>query len=473
MNHSSPSSAVAAPSRPTKKPFKILFCADRGVLKIPSAALKVWLCHYFHEGKKNISWPSVPTICAETGMGEAQVYRGRKWLLDNGWMRKVGEIPALHGGRKVPQMTCLTTGNFPVDADFDGLPETLAPVASDSNLSRTLDDLSENTFNLSLANGCDLSNQGYEVDTEKVDIEVNIKEVDDFQTSHLYISKEDKIDSPGGQDGSSESETICSARDRVQNTQAEIAPAHAATNDAILIEPVGVFDTQGGQPTVLTTPASESSKNKQEWCYPSARVTTYADAYKALKPEQCRLLDTYVNAFSNAQMVSASMDWIASHAPEALTNGIDLAEIKEEVALDPYRNLNPEQITEIKRMEAAQIAPKDIVWRKLEFWSANRGKKLPSHSVPPDSAALPLVIPTKPIAQDVPKSRFHRMEDHQLSALLEEEFMFDLNHKYQFTAQRPKKREAMIRELEAREMGPSSEAQYFALHRGPSAARAS
>ena len=95
-----------------KLPFKKIDCRlMEKLLLLPANALKVWLCHFNHEGVNRQSYPSLDRICAKTGLNLKTVKAQRKWLIDNGWLKKTGERHG-SGQFKVPVVSTLE-GNLP------------------------------------------------------------------------------------------------------------------------------------------------------------------------------------------------------------------------------------------------------------------------------------------------------------------------------------------------------------------------
>ena len=100
------------------KPFKQLYCSSlRRLLLIPASAVKVWFCHFNHEGQERTSHPSVPTICKETALNKTTVGKSHTWLVRNGWLKKVGEKPG-NGRFPVPVYTA-TLGTVPATPKTD------------------------------------------------------------------------------------------------------------------------------------------------------------------------------------------------------------------------------------------------------------------------------------------------------------------------------------------------------------------
>ena len=90
-----------------KSPFKQIDCRLMyKLLLLPGNALKVWLCHFNHEGVNRESFPSLDRLSEKTCLNSKTVKAQRKWLIENGWLKKTGER---HGNRKfkVPVITAL------------------------------------------------------------------------------------------------------------------------------------------------------------------------------------------------------------------------------------------------------------------------------------------------------------------------------------------------------------------------------
>ena len=97
---------------PKSRPFKKLFCDRPDLLKLPGSALKVWLCHFMHEGQDRKSWPSLETICEETDLEQRVVKKVRQQMLNGGWLEKSGDR-SVKGQFKVPIITA-TRGVVPL-----------------------------------------------------------------------------------------------------------------------------------------------------------------------------------------------------------------------------------------------------------------------------------------------------------------------------------------------------------------------
>jgi hypothetical protein len=77
----------------------------KGLLKLPGSALKIWMCHWMHENLHGESWPSVNTICGETDLCRRTVEPWRSWLVDHGWLEKLGKKPIPNNNGYTPIVT--------------------------------------------------------------------------------------------------------------------------------------------------------------------------------------------------------------------------------------------------------------------------------------------------------------------------------------------------------------------------------
>jgi hypothetical protein len=99
------------------RPFKKVYCDRPEVFLLPPAAFKVWMYHYIREGQTRESWPSLPTICDSLGMNEETVKIARKFLVSNGWLKRVGEKNNRDMGKfKIPIFR-VTRGTIPPKAE--------------------------------------------------------------------------------------------------------------------------------------------------------------------------------------------------------------------------------------------------------------------------------------------------------------------------------------------------------------------
>ncbi len=94
------SSPALIPAR--NRPFKKFFCDDKEVFRLPGVAFKIWMYHYAREGKARQSWPTVDTICEALDINKSTLQRWRKFLVQTGWLEKVGEHRRLDGEFNVP-----------------------------------------------------------------------------------------------------------------------------------------------------------------------------------------------------------------------------------------------------------------------------------------------------------------------------------------------------------------------------------
>jgi len=93
------------PDLKSSEPWKGLLVGPewRGTLLVHCSAMKIWFCHWMHEGQNRESWPSIETISAMTGLGVDTVFTYRKWLVEHRWLVPVGRVPARHGHFSVPK----------------------------------------------------------------------------------------------------------------------------------------------------------------------------------------------------------------------------------------------------------------------------------------------------------------------------------------------------------------------------------
>src|ERR1700694_1702295 len=72
----------------------------------PGCALKVYCAHLSKENLDGNSHPSIDWIIETTGMCRNTVYKGRRWLVENGKLAKVGEVASRipNGRYPVPVM---------------------------------------------------------------------------------------------------------------------------------------------------------------------------------------------------------------------------------------------------------------------------------------------------------------------------------------------------------------------------------
>jgi hypothetical protein len=101
-NPASIPASTSSASKPASRPFKKFYCDDKEVFRLPGVAFKIWMYHYAREGKARQSWPTVDTICDALDINKSTLQRWRKFLVQNGWLEKVGEHRRLDGEFNVP-----------------------------------------------------------------------------------------------------------------------------------------------------------------------------------------------------------------------------------------------------------------------------------------------------------------------------------------------------------------------------------
>jgi hypothetical protein len=81
--------------------FQPFFVGDpkwESVFRIPNAAFKVWMIHYsMEQQKRRTSWPSAISLRELTGMNRKTIFEARRWLIENGWLVKLGRKPSKRG----------------------------------------------------------------------------------------------------------------------------------------------------------------------------------------------------------------------------------------------------------------------------------------------------------------------------------------------------------------------------------------
>lgn len=73
---------------------KILDCDRKGVLKLPSGALHLWLCLWMNENSTQQSYMSLKEIQRQTGMDRKTIVKWRRYLVQHGWLVQTGETAA-------------------------------------------------------------------------------------------------------------------------------------------------------------------------------------------------------------------------------------------------------------------------------------------------------------------------------------------------------------------------------------------
>ena len=88
--------------------LKLLDCDRKGILALPSGAVHVWLCYYMHESDAQEAYLSVRTLARVTELDPKTVNKWQKYLLEHGWLVRVGATAAdrysrpTRGANKVP-----------------------------------------------------------------------------------------------------------------------------------------------------------------------------------------------------------------------------------------------------------------------------------------------------------------------------------------------------------------------------------
>lgn len=105
------------PKRSKGRPFKKFPCDQPGLFLLPPIAFKIWLYHFARESADRKSWPAVKTVMTACDIGSRRIfYERRRYLIENGWLVKVGEMPTkTKGGQPVPIFRT-TIGTIPSKA---------------------------------------------------------------------------------------------------------------------------------------------------------------------------------------------------------------------------------------------------------------------------------------------------------------------------------------------------------------------
>jgi hypothetical protein len=85
-----------------QRSFKKFYCDQKDVFLLPPTAFKVWMYHYSREGAERKSWPSRETTCRDLNIGMKALKAARKWLIENGWLKLVGQRDLTSGEFTVP-----------------------------------------------------------------------------------------------------------------------------------------------------------------------------------------------------------------------------------------------------------------------------------------------------------------------------------------------------------------------------------
>jgi hypothetical protein len=75
----------------SSRQFKKLYFDWDDIYRMPAPALKIWLYHYRKEGKNQTSWMRRETICRNLEISKGSLHTWREWLVQNGWLEKMGE----------------------------------------------------------------------------------------------------------------------------------------------------------------------------------------------------------------------------------------------------------------------------------------------------------------------------------------------------------------------------------------------
>jgi hypothetical protein len=88
-----------------KKPdiFKMLDVKRKALLRLPVRALHVWLYYWMREGQERVAWASEEELCGALDMNRKTMRKWRNWLVENGWLKKMGYRNTDSGEFAVPR----------------------------------------------------------------------------------------------------------------------------------------------------------------------------------------------------------------------------------------------------------------------------------------------------------------------------------------------------------------------------------
>jgi hypothetical protein len=121
---------------------KILDPTRKGLLKLHGNALKIWMAHWMHENIHDKSWPSIPSLMAETELSHNTVEKWRSWLVRNGWLEKTGKHPIPDNNGYTPEVTAKDGSKVDVmEADWGvaDMPQTCGKDTANLQDSKPLD----------------------------------------------------------------------------------------------------------------------------------------------------------------------------------------------------------------------------------------------------------------------------------------------------------------------------------------------
>ena len=107
-------------TKPKGRPFKKFYCDRDEVFLLPPPAFKLWMYYYRLEPAKREGWATREQISEKCGMAPDAVTDWRKWLVKNGWMRKVGEHKTPNNPLASSPIMQVCRGTIPATVDRRG-----------------------------------------------------------------------------------------------------------------------------------------------------------------------------------------------------------------------------------------------------------------------------------------------------------------------------------------------------------------
>jgi hypothetical protein len=109
-------------TKPKTRPFKMFYVGKEWdmIFLLPPPAFKLWMYYYRLEPAKREGWATREQISEKCGMAPDAVTDWRKWLVKNGWMRKVGEHKTPNNPLASSPIMQVCRGTIPATVDRRG-----------------------------------------------------------------------------------------------------------------------------------------------------------------------------------------------------------------------------------------------------------------------------------------------------------------------------------------------------------------
>jgi hypothetical protein len=143
----------------TDKPFKMLMCERKALLRMPGNALKIWMYYWMKEGPERLAWTTEEAVCEGTNLNKDTMHKWRNWLVDHNWLKPMGRKKREHGEFGVPVFR-VKEGDAITEDFSDGRSRNFPSRSTPKTLG------ADDTENIS---GVPSNIFGEEVDTDQVD----------------------------------------------------------------------------------------------------------------------------------------------------------------------------------------------------------------------------------------------------------------------------------------------------------------